>query len=414
MRLTLSFTLAILMSSAPCASLQASELTDALTGGKYIFDMRIRFEGVDQVNLVEDSSALTTRARFGYETSGFYGVKLLAEAEGTWEMTPDVYNNSYDGQATYPVVADPGQLELNRAQISYTGIKDIGVIVGRQRIILDNARFIGNAGFRQNEQTFDAAQLTYTGITKAKFTYIYIDDVRRIFGRKSPVGTFHSNSHIIHGNYQLFKPVKLTGYAYLLDLQNKANAAGVKTPTTVSSQTYGGRVEGSYPIAPVTLSYAGEFAKQKNYANNPRVFDLNYYMVEGGAAAKGFSLTGGYEVLEGNGTQGFSTPLATLFAFNGWADVFLNTPGAGLKNIYVKAGYMREKVPVVGTVRAQVHYHDFKPQLGTAKYGNEWNALLSASPNKHLTFEARYATYDGKGGPFPNRNKIWFSVQYIK
>ena len=31
--------------------------------------------------------------------------------------------------------------------------------MGRQRIILNNARFIGNAGFRQNEQTFDAVRL---------------------------------------------------------------------------------------------------------------------------------------------------------------------------------------------------------------------------------------------------------------
>jgi hypothetical protein len=388
----------------------ASELVDAVTGGKVILDARLRFEGVNQANLLEDASALSTRVRFGYETASFQGLKLLAEAEGTWEMTPDVYNNSYDGQVTYPVVADPGQLELNRAQLSYTGIKNISVIVGRQRINLDNQRFIGSVGWRQNEQTFDAAVLTYTGIDRAKLTYVYIDDVRRVFGRNSPVGRFASNSHVFNASYQPFTPLKLNGYALLLDLQNKNGTA-----TTVSTQTYGGRADGKYKIGIADLNVSGEYATQKNYGNNPRSFNLDYYMLEGGAAAKGVSLTAGYEVLQGNGVQGFSTPLATLFAFNGWADAFLNTPSVGVRDLYFKAGYTREKVPALGTVRAQVHYHDYKRDFGSGTLGSEWNALLSVQPNKRVVIEARYATYDGKGiAGFPNRDKMWFQIQFTK
>jgi hypothetical protein len=402
--------LTCMLLSCTSAVAMASELTDALSGGKIILDGRLRFEAVDQANLPENASALTSRVRLGYETAGFQGLKLLAEAEGTWEMTGDVYNNSYDGQTRYPVVVDPGQLELNRAQFSYTGIKNIGLIVGRQRINLDNQRYIGAAGFRQNEQTFDAAQLTYTGIDKAKFTYIYIDDVRRIFGRNSPVGRFASDSHVVNASYQLFAPLKLTGYAYLLDLKNKNGTA-----TTVSSQTYGGRADGKYKIGQIELNYAGEYAQQKNYSNNPRIFDLDYYMIEGGAGTKGFTATLGYEVLQGNGTQGFSTPLATLFAFNGWADVFLNTPGVGVRDLYVKAGYTREKVPLFGTVRTMVHYHDYKRDFGTGTLGSEWNAMLNFSPNKHVTIEGRYATYDGKGVVgFPNRDKLWVSISFLK
>jgi hypothetical protein len=404
----LALTLTLLCGVSPAA--MANELSDALTGGKIILDGRLRFEGVDQTGVIENASALTSRVRFGYETAGFQGLKLLAEAEGTWEMTSDVFNNSYDGQTRYPVVADPGQLELNRAHISYTGIKNIGVIVGRQRLNIDNQRFIGAAGFRQNEQTFDAAQIYYTGIDKAKLTYIYIDDVRRVFGRNSPVGRFASDSHVFNASYQLIAPLKLTGYAYLLDLQNKNGTA-----TTVSTQTYGGRADFKYKVGVVDWSLSGEYATQKDYSNNPRVFSLDYYTVEGGAAAKGFTATVGYEVLQGNGTQGFATPLATLFAFNGWADVFLNTPGAGVRDFYVKGGYTREKVPLFGTVRAMVHYHDYKRDFGTGTLGSEWNALLNFSPNKHITIEGRYATYDGKGVVgFANRNKLWISLTYVK
>ncbi len=379
-----------------------------LQGGKIIFDSRLRYENVDQANLPLDGQALTTRVRFGYETAAWQGLKFLAEGEGTWAMTPDLYNNTYNGKTRYGTIADPGQLELNRAQVSYTGIRDFQFIGGRQRIILDNARFIGNAGFRQNEQTFDAAQLSYTGIKKAKITYAYVWSARRVFGRNSPVGKFGSDSHLVNATYQVIPQLKVTGYGYFLDLENKNGTA-----TTVSTQTFGARGDGKYKIGDVELSYAGEFARQKDYGNNPRNFSLDYYLIEGGAAAKGFSATAGYEVLDGNGVQGFSTPLATLFAFNGWNDVFLNTPGAGLTDAYVKLGYRREKVGILGTIGAQVHYHDYKRSAGTGSYGKEWNALLTAAPNKHLSFEARYASYDGKSGPFPDRDKIWFSVSYL-
>jgi hypothetical protein len=388
----------------------ASEVSDALTGGKSIFDARTRYESVEQSNLALDSDALTTRLRLGYETAAWQGLKFLAEAEGTWDMQPDAANNSYDGQPRFPVVADPGQLELNRAQVSYTGVKNIGIIVGRQRINLDNVRFIGNAGFRQNEQTFDAVQLTFTGISQTKLTYIYIEDVRRVFGRKSPVGRFASDSHVFNAAYQVLPSLKLTGYGLLLDLQNKNGTA-----TTVSTQTFGARAEGKYKVGQVDLSYAGEFARQKDYVNNPRTFTLDYYLLEAGAAAKGFSATAGYEVLQGNGVQGFSTPLATLFAFNGWADVFLNTPGVGVKDAYVKGGYTREKIPYLGTVRAQVHYHDYRRDAGTGTLGSEWNALLSATLNKYVSVEARYADYSGKKvAGFPDRKKLWLSMTLTK
>ena len=43
--------------------------------------------------------------------------------------------------------------------LGFDGIPDTPLKVGRQRIILDNARFVGNVGFRQLEQTFDAARI---------------------------------------------------------------------------------------------------------------------------------------------------------------------------------------------------------------------------------------------------------------
>ena len=46
-------------------------------------------------------------------------------------------------------------------------------------------------------------------------------------------------------------------------------------------------------------------------------FDADYYLIEAGAAYKPIPVTGklGYEVLGGDGTWGFQTPLATLHSF---------------------------------------------------------------------------------------------------
>ena len=53
------------------------------------------------------------------------------------------------------MVPDPRGTELNRFQITNTSLPGTRTTLGRQRIVLDDSRFVGNVGFRQNEQTFD-------------------------------------------------------------------------------------------------------------------------------------------------------------------------------------------------------------------------------------------------------------------
>ena len=65
------------------------------------------------------------------------------------------YNSTTNGKTTYPAVADPETYEINRLQLTNTRIPMTTVTLGRQRIVLDDQRFVGNVGWRQNEQTFD-------------------------------------------------------------------------------------------------------------------------------------------------------------------------------------------------------------------------------------------------------------------
>ena len=171
-----------LMGLAALAVPSLASAADAPKG--LILDARLRYETVAQDGLSKDAQAVTLRTRLGYETPAFHGFKVLVEGENVTALS-DRYNSSTNGKTAYPLVTDPETTELNRAQVSWTGTHGEAV-VGRQRLILNNARFVGNVGFRQNEQTFDAAKLVYRPSPTVSVTYAYIDKVHRIFGEDRP------------------------------------------------------------------------------------------------------------------------------------------------------------------------------------------------------------------------------------
>jgi hypothetical protein len=86
--------------------------------------------------------------------------RLLVEGEATVPLA-EHYDSGLNGKSQYPIVADPGNGELNRLQLQYRGINNAIVTLGRQRITIDDQRFVGNSGWRQNEQTFDAVRFEY-------------------------------------------------------------------------------------------------------------------------------------------------------------------------------------------------------------------------------------------------------------
>ena len=106
---------------------------------KPIVDARLRYEGVDQAGFAQDADALTLRLRAGFELKqGDF--TLLAEGEGTLALG-ERYNSTVNGRTAYPTVADPENVEINRIQLQYRGIKDTVFTAGRQRIALDDQRF---------------------------------------------------------------------------------------------------------------------------------------------------------------------------------------------------------------------------------------------------------------------------------
>lgn len=387
--------------SVPSASAEEGASSSIV---KPIVDARLRYEHVDQDGFANDADAVTARVRAGLETRPYKGFSVLVEAELVEGFTED-YNSTTNGRTTFPVVADPDNVELNRAQVTYTGIDGVKFVGGRQRIILDDARFIGNVGWRQNEQTYDAALLQVTAVPDLTATYAYISAVQRIFGNESPVGKFDAaNSHVINLGYTGIPGISVGAYGYLFDLDEAP---------ALSTQTYGVRASAKYDITEsIPIIAKGAYAIQSEYGDNPGNYDLDYYMASLGTKAYGFDASVTYEVLEGDGTRGFSTPLATLHKFQGWADVFLATPANGIEDLFGRIGYTSGEVGPFSKVIAAAIYHDFESENGGGSLGSEVDLLLKGVVNKNLSFTAKYADYDGPAGGPADRQKFTLQVDW--
>jgi hypothetical protein len=379
----------------------ANDIEKAVLDGKPLLDVRLRYENVDQGGFSNDANALTVRTRFGYETADFHGLKVLVEAENVSSVSDEDYNDTTNGQTAFPVVADPETTELNRLHVTYDGVPKTVIRLGRQRIILDNARFVGNVGFRQNEQTFDAVLVQNTSIEHLTATYAFINQINRIFGNNSAVGRLDSHSHAMNATYDGINALKVTGYIYLLDVDDVP---------TLSSATYGGRATFSHEIANgVKGSLTLEYASQEDHEDNPASFSHDYYLIEGSASHHGASIIVGYEVLDGDGMTAFQTPLATGHKFQGWADVFLTTPATGIEDIYVGGKYVMKDLGLIKKLVGKIVYHNFQAEVGGADYGDEIDAVLHADFEHGIYLEAKYANYFADGFA-TDREKIWLAL----
>ncbi len=358
---------------------------DMLKKGDAIIDLRLRYESVDDDDAADKDSAtaLTLRSRLGYETADFNGFKVLYEIEDVRAAIDDYAPENTD----YDTVADPENTEINRAQISYS--KDgFSLVAGRQRIILDNARFVGNVGWRQNEQTFDAIKAAYkTG--DLNLQYAYIDQVNGILRKFDADVT----SHLLNATYSGLKAGNLTGYAYLL----KDDDSDAKL------DTYGARFAGKTAVNDLSLIYSAEFATQSSDD-----FDASYYALEGGVVLSGITLALGNETLgSDDGAYGFQTPLATKHAFNGWADKFLVTPTDGLSDTYIKA------TGAVAGVKLLAMYHEYSADEGNDDKGSEVNFLAARSFAEHYSAGLKYAAYSaGDNGSDSDKAWLWLEAKF--
>jgi hypothetical protein len=361
--------LSALMTVLVCQPVVGAEsLTEAITSGTVKADIRIRYEDVGNDNT--DSDGMTIRTRLGYMTGTYSDFSAYVEFEDVRDM--------FGIDDKEGLIPDPETTELDQGFLQYKNDQVTGK-AGRQVITLDNQRFVGDVGWRQDRQTFDAARAQFMPMDNLSVDLSYLWKRNRIFAE-----TADADSDDLLINVGYVTPIgKLIGYGYLLDDQTRDE----------ESDTLGVRLTGKSGM----FSYTLEVASQE-ITDSGIDYDTDYLFAEGGLALSGVTLKLGYELLGSDGGDAsFTTPIATLHKFNGWADIFL---GGTFDPAVMPDGLVDNYISASGKLadyRLTSVFHDFSADEGSSDYGSEIDLQVSRKFGKHYNAGVKYAAYSDDG-----------------
>jgi len=392
----------------------ATDLGSAISSGKVTISGRYRYEHVADDDVpadplddpTSDANASTLRLRLNYRTGQWNGWSAFAEFDHVFHVLLDDFNSgggTSPNRGEYSVVADPKGSDLNQMYIDLDPNDDWKYRFGRQRILLDNQRFVGGVGWRQNEQTYDAFTLNTKAISKTALSYSYLNQVRRIFGQTVSSGKAALDGHLLNAKISVSDSFAVTPYYYLLDYKDAANFAN-------STGTFGVRLTGNIKAGSGKVTLLGEFASQSDTGDNSNSYDADYAHISAlWALENGLAFGAAFESLGADSTAGtaFRTPLATGHAFNGWADQFLGTPAGGLEDTYVTVKYKAGKWNLTGV------YHQFSSEISSSDYGDEFDVSAGRKLGERygILFKGAFFSADSSS-PLSkvDTNKFWIML----
>ncbi len=375
-----------LSAAAPTfAADEADSITAAIAGGDASLALRYRFEYVDDfVN--REALASTLKTRLTYKTLPYNGVSGVLEMDNNSVIGDDKYSDSKGDADEEAIVADPKYTEINQAYLNFAAPADTLVRYGRQRILLDNQRFVGGVGWRQNEQTYDAFTLVNKSLPGTTITFSNINNINNIFGANSA-----DNDHqIYHINNKSVEGLNLSAYFY--DLKDISDTFGIRAS---------GKVKASDDLS---VLYTAEIAKQEGDTGASSEIETDYLNLSAGVSISGIMAKLGYESLGSDDGKGaFKTPLGTNHKFNGWADKFLSTPDNGLvdTSLSLSTKNFGPKIAVI--------YHQFDADEGSTDLGSEIDVLVAKKLSDNYTGLIKLADYS-KGDSGNDVTKIWVQL----
>lgn len=418
---------AVMVVGIGAVSAQA-EGTDILTNIKAKGQVRARYEMVDAEQSptnTPNANAITNRLTLGVSADLLGTNWLSAYAEMTdVRALNNNYNDGYadNGNENNDAVVDPEQTRLTQAYIDMKYGKTT-LRVGRQAVNLDNQRFIGSVDWRQMPQTFDAYALIDNTIQNLVLVAAYVTQVNTV--KAGTANQLDTDSVVLNASYKVMPELKVTVYDYMLGAGTGATYAdNLGGKIGVGSDTYGIALTGDVKVSDgVKLAYRAEYAKQTDATMENSSFvdanpsknnvDADYMNFQLDAEVSGVLAGAQYEVLSGtNGTDGntaFATPLATLHAHNGFADMFLVTPTAGLEDLSMSLGY---KSKDFGMLKAT--YHDYTSEVGSIDYGTELDVTYArAIPGvNNLSGMLKVADFNTDTTAYVDTTKFWAMLDY--
>ncbi|HEY7773687.1 MAG TPA: alginate export family protein, partial [Marinagarivorans sp.] len=382
--------------ASPAFAEQADSIAQALKGGDVTLSFRMRYEDVEIANPSGTNGTadlLSLKTRLTYISQDYKGFGLGLEMDDVTHLQ--------DFEPEGAGIADPEGTEVNQYYLSYKVAKTTAKM-GRNRILLDNQRFVGGVGFRQNEQTYDSFVIQSQDVSGLTLFGSYVTGVKRIFGEASPVGEHDNKTILLNAKYTINDAIALTGYYY--DIDNLSVAA-------MSTATIGLRATGTA----AGFSYEAEFASQSESGDNPANYSANYIGLGASYKLAPVTISAGYESLgEDDGEGRFITPLATLHKFQGWTDVFLGggtgNVGGGIDDIYFKVAGK------AGPVNLAAVYHQFDVNdsdiRGFDTFGSEIGFVVSGKV-AGVGLSLKYAdfTADNNAVGFNDTQKLWLTAE---
>jgi hypothetical protein len=151
----------------------------SLASGTAYGTFRLRTEHVEQDTRAKNAIAHTARTRLGYASGGWRDISFQIELENTTAIGAERFNDGTDPPGRRPTIPDPDSTEINLAVLRDEGLAATELILGRRRIVLDNERFIADAAFRQNQQTFDGGSIVNRSLPLTELRYDYVSGVQR-------------------------------------------------------------------------------------------------------------------------------------------------------------------------------------------------------------------------------------------
>lgn len=391
-RLSLNIAAILLMgNSFSTFAEQSTSISDALKNSSTDINFRYRLEQVDQDGLDKNATASTLKTRLTWQTAKSSSFFSKIEIDNVLLIGNDNYNSTNNGKAQYPVVADPDGTDINQAYIGYK-TDETSFTLGRQRINHNDQRFVGGVGWRQNEQTYDGVRIEHKTAGNWHLDYSFIYNINRIFGPDHPADDLQGNFHLANVKYAITPEQSLKLYAYHLDFDDAL---------ALSSSTYGIAYDAKYK----SINLHAAAATQRDTGDNPSDYSTHYYNLEVNGNLSQVNLGVGYESLGSDNNVAFSTPLATLHKFQGFADKFLGTPAGGVDDLYFKIGTK------LGGWNLTAIWHDFSANEGSADYGTELDLVAKYKLTEKAGLLLKYADYNADDLA-TDTQKFWGMLTY--
>ncbi len=221
--------------------------------------------------------------------------------------------------------------------------------------------------------------------------------MNRIFGPDGPAADQRGDFRTVLAQWQIAKGHRLAAFGYDFDFRDW---------DLRDSLTTGIDYSGSFTITAdhrLTVHLAG--ARQTDQHQAAADFTHNYHRLGAGWSYQSVTVELGQERLAGDGQSAFQTPLATLHAFQGFTDLFLVTPPAGIRDNWLKLNYQSD------WAKFAFGYHEFSADAGNSEYGQEFNVSVSKPLTKQLTGLLKAARYDADSFG-SDTSKLWLQLVY--